>query len=210
MSSESIPARWRSTRAEAAAIRECARSHSVSDRAVRQWRRANDPRWLKFLSARAGLQCGQLEAEALRTDLEHSTPEDEERAALRRFKLLETEISRALSRGELGSVPVITRAAGDAHKLLSMCRAATREWKVQRRELVPLEEITRLRERAIEPLVVCLKNMPAEVAAACNPTDPDHARAVLTDWLQNRLRKDFQAAQAAFAEAATPAPEEGE
>ena len=40
-------------RDEAALVKECAGMHSVSDRAVRNWRDAKDPRWLEFLAERA-------------------------------------------------------------------------------------------------------------------------------------------------------------
>lgn len=204
MTTDSIPARWRSTRAEAAAIRECAVAFGVSDRAVRSWRRANDPRWVKFLSARAGSSLGQLEASAFRTDLETSDPPSEERAALRRFKLLEAEITRAMDRGELGSVPVITRAASDAHKLLCSCREAAEAWRIRRREMVSAAEIRELRERYLEPIYAALKYLPAEAAEQCNPGNPLQAREALVQWLQGRFEPHFNEARRAFDEATTP------
>jgi hypothetical protein len=43
----------RNGRQQAALITACAEAHSVSTRAVRSWRAANDPRWLEFVSDRA-------------------------------------------------------------------------------------------------------------------------------------------------------------
>lgn len=198
MSTES-PTRWRSTRADAAAIRECARSYGVSDRSARAWRRTNDGRWLKFLSARAGSSLGQLEAAALRTDLENSTPEAEEKAALRRFKLIEGEITKALDRGELSSIPTITKAAADSHKLLCQCREATEAWRVRSRDLIPAKEIAALREQYLYPTWTAISQLPEEIAAEANPADPSTAIVAIQNWLQTRFKKLFEAAEGAFA-----------
>lgn len=182
-----VKSRWRSTRAEAEAVRECANSHKVSTRAVRDWRRANDPRWQRFLANRAGNRLGQLEAAALRVDLENSSPEDEERAALRRFRLLENEISAALDRGELISVPAITRAAADSHKLLQQTREATIAWKKARRELIPVGELRELIERYVLPIKSIIEHIPEDCADSCNPNDPQLAAAVLRQWLAGKF-----------------------
>ena len=188
------PTRWRSTRADAAAIRECARSYGVSERSARAWRRANDGRWLKFLSARAGSSLGQLEAAALRTDLETSTPEAEERAALRRFKLIEAEITRALDRGELSSIPTITKAAADSHKLLCQCREATESWRVRSRDLIPAAEITDIQERYLHPIFSAIAALPDEIAAEANPADPSVAMLAIRGWLTTRFKPLYEAA----------------
>ena len=178
-----VKSRWRSTRAESAAIQECAIAHHVSSRAVREWRRSHDPRWQRFLANRSGSRLGQLEAAALRVDLENSTPEDEERSALRRFRLLENEISAALDRGELISVPAITRAAADSHKLLMQTRQASIEWKQTRRELMPVSEVRDLIEKYVLPIKAIMERLPEDCADSCNPSDPSLAEEVLRAWL---------------------------
>lgn len=44
------------------------------------------------------------------------------------------------------------------------------------------------------PLRSALLSAPAELAARCNPSDPDHARAALRDWVDRVLRTGREAA----------------
>lgn len=201
--------RWRSTRAESALIVECAVAHQVSARSVRDWRKGNDPRWQKFLAQRSGV-LGQLEAHCLRSDLDRpGDPVSEERAALRRFRLLESEIEKAIEGGHLGSIPTITRAAADCHKMLMQCRQAALEWNVHQKRFYPADQFNALVARYIVPIKQALQNLPQECAILCNPTDPALAGAALREWLVVRLEPLRQEAQDAIA-AATKPPIENE
>ncbi len=195
--------RWRSTRTESNLIKEAAIHFKVSDRSVREWRKVNDPRWQRFIANRGSL--GQLEACSLRTDLEKpGDPIQEEKSALRRFRMMESEIEKALDCGQLGSIPTISRAASDCHKLLMQTRQAAMDWNVQMKKYIPAAEVTALLCRYVTPLKQVLNNLPHECAILCNPSDPSLAGAALREWLEGRFNVLLDEAQDAIGDAVSP------
>ena len=187
-------------------MKECAAAHGVSPRAVTAWRRGGDARWVRFLANRAGENIGQLEAHSLRVDMEKSTPDEEEKAATRRFKLLDMEISRAIDRGELGSIPVITKAASEAFKLLVQTRESALQWRVLNRSLITGEALREITVRYLQPLQSLLKGLPSELATQLDPTCPARASQILEDWLLSRVQPALDEAGRAL-DQATSAPD---
>jgi hypothetical protein len=67
-------------------------------------------------------------------------------------------------------------------------RAALLEMEVKKRReaLVEKSEIERILQLAIEACRAVIKRLP-DIAAKCNPSDPEHARAQLQEVVQNFL-----------------------
>jgi hypothetical protein len=181
-------------RIEAEMIRRCAEKFSVTDRAVRGWRTRNDSRWIEFLKSEASRDITEIEAVALRADLESSCPEDEEKSATRRFLLLQRELDIAVERGQMTAVPVLTRAAESAHKFLSTIRASRVEHDTQMGKLVPARQVTEIRTRVLQPLHNIMANMPMEAGPRCNTFDADFAIRALQEWLHDRFTPELDAA----------------
>lgn len=60
-------------------------------------------------------------------------------------------------------------------------------WQIEQRRLIPGEEFTAFRAEFVIPLSNALRGIPQELATEVNPSNPGHARAVLDDFLLNRL-----------------------
>lgn len=60
-------------------------------------------------------------------------------------------------------------------------------WEIEQRRLIPGEEFTAFRAEFVIPLSNALRGIPQELATEVNPSNPGHARAVLDDFLLNRL-----------------------
>jgi hypothetical protein len=165
---------------------------------VRNWRASTDPRWLDFLKEQCARDITPIEALALRTDLEDSCPADEEKTATRRYLLLQRELDQAVERGQMTAVPVLTRAAMDAHKFLSAVRAARIENDLQMGKLVPAREVAALRSKILQPLHNIMANMPSEAGPRCNTFDADFAIRALQEWLHDRFTPELDSAMRAI------------
>jgi len=196
----------RHSRADSATIKSCASHHGVSERAVRDWRNKDDPRWRAWLARSARVTAEQLDAFAA-IDGEASTPATEAEAARRRFVLISRMIDEATARHEISGLPVLLRSAQESQRLLQGCRAAEAEWLLQQKRAIPISEVQAIKEQFIVPLFETVKRIPIEVAAEANPGDPSRATGALTDWLENRFRPAFEAARAEIQKAATPIPQ---
>jgi hypothetical protein len=195
----------RNSRCDAASIKSCAVNHGVSERAVRSWRLNDDPRWRAWLakSARAG---EQLECFSDAANIP-SDPSTEAEAARVRFALLSRLVDQATTRGEVAGLPVLLKSAQECQRLLAGCRDAENAWLVQRRELIPRSDFMEIKTRYLEPLMTVLKAQPSEVAAECNPDDPEKAAEALRDWLQTRFKRHFKDAVAGVDRALEETPE---
>jgi len=108
----------RQSRHESALIEECAKVHSVSVRAVRNWRNQEDPRWRDFLRSRA--QDGQFAFARPEATAKPMTPEEMEEAAAVRHARLSLLCDQAEGRGDITSLPTLIKASIEAHKLLAV------------------------------------------------------------------------------------------
>lgn len=184
----------RHSRSESATIASCAASHGVTPRAVREWRRRDDPRWKAWL-VRSAKTAVQLDALA---DPETSDPSTEAEAARRRFAVLQKMLDEATARGEVAGLPILLRSAQEAQRLLSSCRTAEAEWELQQHRVVRIEEVADLKDRFLIPLLDLLKSLPDEIAEAANPERPDIAREALSHWMANRFRVAWQESYSAI------------
>ena len=105
----------RKSRHESALIEECARAHSVSVRAVRNWRNNDDPRWRDFLRSRA--QDGQFAFARPEANAKPMTPDETEAAAAVRHARLSALCDQAEASGNINSLGTLLKAATEAHKL---------------------------------------------------------------------------------------------
>jgi hypothetical protein len=108
----------RKSRHESALIEECARAHSVSVRAVRNWRNQDDPRWRDFLRSRA--QDSQFSFARPEANAKPMTPEETEQAAAVRHARLSVLCDQAEARGDMNSLPTLLKASIEAHKLWTL------------------------------------------------------------------------------------------
>lgn len=192
----------RNSRSDSGSIKNCAAHHGITERAVRQWRLRDDPRWKAWL-ARSARSATQLDAFAVAGDIP-TDPASESEAARRRFVLLTKMVDEATARGEVAGLALLIRSAQEAQRLLAACRTAESEWKERSRILIPASEWREFKARILEPLWLVLKNMPAEACLAANPERPDLAQAALAEWLTSRLRPHLEDAFSALDAAAPP------
>jgi hypothetical protein len=180
----------RHSRSESGMIKSCAASHGVSERAVREWRRRDDPRWKTWL-VKSAKSATQLDAFAETTEAV-TDPSTEAEAARRRFVALSKMLDSATARGEVAGLPVLLRAAQEAQRLLQGCRTAEAEWLEQTRRQIPVKEVREFKDRFLFPLFEILKSLPLEAAESANPERPDIAREALEHWLRSRFRPHFE------------------
>lgn len=105
----------RNSRHDAALIEECAQAHSVSVRAVRNWRTKEDPRWREFIRSRAHdatFSFARPEASA-----KPMTPDEAETAAAIRVSRLSSLCDQAEANGNINSLGTLIKNTTDAHKL---------------------------------------------------------------------------------------------
>jgi hypothetical protein len=108
----------RKSRHESALIEECAKVHSVSVRAVRNWRNLDDPRWRDFLRSRA--QDSTFSFARPEANAKPMTPEETEQAAAIRHARLSNLCDQAEARGDMNSLPTLLKASIEAHKLWTL------------------------------------------------------------------------------------------
>ena len=108
----------RKSRHEAALIEECSKVHSVSVRAVRNWRNLDDPRWRDFLRSRA--QDSTFSFARPESSAKPMTPEATEEAAAVRHARLSILCDQAEARGDMNSLPTLLKASIEAHKLWTL------------------------------------------------------------------------------------------
>jgi hypothetical protein len=108
----------RKSRHESALIEECAKVHSVSVRAVRNWRNSDDPRWRDFLRSRA--QDSTFSFARPEANAKPMTPEETEQAAAVRHARLSLLCDQAEGRGDMNSLPTLLKASIEAHKLWTL------------------------------------------------------------------------------------------
>lgn len=182
----------RHSRCDSGSIQSCAAHHGVSPRAVRGWRKNDDPRWRAWL-ARAARSVEQLDAFAQASETT-TDPTTETEAARRRFQILSRMVDEATARKEVAGLPVLIRAAQEAQRLLQSCRAAEVEWMEARRRSIPIQEFNDYKAQMVEPMLTILKNLPLEASETANPERPDVAHEALEHWLHNRFRPHWEAA----------------
>jgi hypothetical protein len=89
---------------------------------------------------------------------------------------------------------VLFRAAGGDFKFERTRReraeAESRELSngERKRELIALEEARRAIAEVLAPVRQRIVTVPTEMANRCNPTDPEFARAALSEWRDETLR----------------------
>jgi phage terminase Nu1 subunit (DNA packaging protein) len=55
-------------------------------------------------------------------------------------------------------------------------------------ELVTLSEVQSLYQSCLLPIRQTINSLPSALCARVNPTDPDHARIVLQDWVDSAVK----------------------
>jgi hypothetical protein len=105
----------RNSRHESALIEECASAHSVSVRAVRNWRVKEDPRWREFIRSRA--QDATFSFARPEASAKPMTPEETELAAAVRHARLSILCDKTEDAGNFNSLGALLKAASEAHKL---------------------------------------------------------------------------------------------
>ncbi len=74
-------------------------------------------------------------------------------------------------------------------KLDEECKILTLERQEKERELVQLSECLDIIRSSFVPVRQRLMALPAEAAPRCNPSDPDHARDALQQWVDGALSR---------------------
>jgi|GEM_PF-1690312 len=105
----------RNSRHDAALIEECAQAHSVSVRAVRNWRTKEDPRWREFIRSRA--QDATFSFARPEASAKPMTPDEAETAAAIRVSRLSSLCDQAEANGNINSLGTLIKNTTDAHKL---------------------------------------------------------------------------------------------
>jgi hypothetical protein len=105
----------RNSRHESALIEECATAHSVSVRAVRNWRVKDDPRWREFIRSRA--QDSTFAFARPEAAAKPMTQEETEHAAAVRHARLSILCDKTEESGNFNSLGALLKAACEAHKL---------------------------------------------------------------------------------------------
>jgi hypothetical protein len=105
----------RNSRHDAALIEECAAAHSVSVRAVRNWRTKEDPRWREFVRSRA--QDATFSFARPEASAKPMTPDEAETAAAVRVSRLSSLCDQAEANGNINSLGTLIKNTTDAHKL---------------------------------------------------------------------------------------------
>jgi len=198
----------RNSRSDSASIKSCAVHHSVSERAVRQWRLNDDPRWRAWL-ARSARTAEQLEVFSGVAEVK-SDPSTEAEAARVRFGLLTRLVDQATARGEVAGLPVLLKSAQECQRLLASCREAEAAWMERQHELIPRTEHREWVRSHLGGLVDVITMLARDVCEDANPSAPDIAFEAIDKWLKTRFKTHFEAAVAAAAQMSEPPAEEKE
>ena len=127
----------RNSRADSELIRECAVAHGVSDRAVRNWRTADDPRW---------------------------RPEIEEQNAARRYALIDQAATAAAQVADSAKLPQMLKIATDAHNQLDRVRENNLRHKERTEKVIPVEKVRDLIQGNLQMARHLLENLPEFLA----------------------------------------------
>jgi hypothetical protein len=179
----------RFSRRDAALVKACATAHGVGERAVRQWRINDDPRWNTFLVSRARMQELPI---CTAQDPTTITPADEESAALRRFDMLQKLCDTAIERQDNLSLTPLLKSTHEAHRLLEQVRRARLAHEEASGKLVDRNAAREVMLRFFELSRGKIERLPESHAKRCNPTDPDVAMIVLEEWASDFIRTMHQ------------------
>jgi hypothetical protein len=169
----------RFSRRDAALVKACAAAHGVGERAVRQWRINDDPRWNTFLVSRARMQELPI---CVPQDSANITPADEEAAALRRYDMLQRLCDASIERQDSLSLTPLLKSAHEAHRLLEQVRRARLAHEEASGKLVDRSAARDVMLRFFDLARGRIESLPDTLAKRCNPTDPDMALIVLEQW----------------------------
>ena len=154
----------RNSRADSELIRECAVAHGVSDRAVRNWRTADDPRWRTFLQRRAQDATVQMAFQAPVTAPIVLTPEIEEQNAARRYALIDQAATAAAQVADSAKLPQMLKIATDAHNQLDRVRENNLRHKERTEKVIPVEKVRDLIQGNLQMARHLLENLPEVLA----------------------------------------------
>ena len=185
----------RNSRRDAHLIESCAATHGVSSRAVRDWRTKEDPRWLAFLKSRAATSTLGLD---ILPSGKIQTPSEEEASAARRYDALQRMADDAALRNDVAHLPVLLKAAQEAHRLLQTVREGRISYESATGKLIDVDAYREVRDSVLTPLFQTVADLPRDAALSCNPENPDVARTALDSWLRDRLRPAMEKANSAF------------
>jgi phage terminase Nu1 subunit (DNA packaging protein) len=106
---------------------------------------------------------------------------------------LEIPKGRRLRKPWLTTKQIMEAVVGSLEKEKTRATAAiadTRELanRVARGELIPGERMREIVRDCFGPIREALLGAPTQLAQKCNPADPPHAYAVITDWVDGVLR----------------------
>ena len=167
------------SRADAALVVECARVHGVSPRAVREWRKNQDPRWGAFIHSQAKQSSFLPLAEVMPL----LTLEQEEEGAARRYAALSALADAAISRQDTALLPGLLRSAGEAHSKLHKVRENVRNTRAAEGRLVPRAEAFVAAESVVRLIRHAVVNLPDEVLPDLESENPEKVREILTEWV---------------------------
>lgn len=150
----------RNSRADSELIRECATAHGVSDRAVRNWRAGDDPRWRAFLQRRAQDATVQLAFTPAQAAPLILSPEIEEENAARRYALIDQAATAAAQAGDAAKLPTLIKIATDAHRQLDVVRENNLAHKERTEKVIPVEKVRDLIQGNLQMARHLLENLP--------------------------------------------------
>jgi hypothetical protein len=158
----------RKSRHESALIEECARAHSVSVRAVRNWRNQDDPRWRDFLRSRA--QDSQFSFARPEANAKPMTPEETEQAAAVRHARLSVLCDQAEARGDMNSLPTLLKASIEAHKLWTLVSENNLKLSTASGKLVEVSKVSEFILGNMAMAKQLMENLPDVLASRIDST----------------------------------------
>lgn len=174
----------RRSRTDAALVVECARVHGVSPRAVRDWRKHEDPRWRAFLHTQAKQSSFlPLTAESVAP----LTLEQEEEGAARRYAALSALTDAAIARQDTALLPGLLKSASEAHTKLHKVRENVRITRAAEGRLVLREQAFAAAALVIRSLRYAVANLPKEILPDLPPDHSEQVVGVLTEWVTQTL-----------------------
>jgi hypothetical protein len=187
------PARY--GRIDSPLIKGCAAEHNVSERAVRAWRRNNDPRWQAYIHSRAqqsGLP-GIVPADVAAEAEQLLDPEAELMAAARRLAAVQRLCDKSLESRDGVALQSLLRSAGEASKVLAQARAQAADHRQRMGALRPASDFTHLKS-LVQKMLGFVASMPTELCGRLQNVDSGIAHEILQEWVEHRFSPEWEAA----------------
>ena len=158
-----------------------------SPEAAKAWRRSNRRHRIDSRSTR--IPAGGIPAKPS-TKIHTKLPTYDPKGGATELERLQAIVVQCMDAAQnadgVGELAAANRALKDARDTVRIAKRDMAETEIEARNLIRLEDVIVVVQEFLGKARALVDAMPAELAAQCNPSDPQLSSTQLTDWATNK------------------------